>query len=282
MRNNGQRKSSHSEQKQRTLRSFPMSVGRGIFRIPRGKGGLILLALVIVASFYQSNISDFFAKKVASTGLTETQVSSPAGIISPDNEAAEFTTTLIATLEETWQTLFQAQGLSYQPPKITLYREPVASACYHDKLAIGTFYCPQDNTVYVSLTLYDDMRKVFGAGGDFTQGYVIAHAFGHHVQQQLNPETRVTVSPEHELQADCFAGLWGNRMAEQQILSAGDLQQALNVTQVISKEQNPLQQNTILPEAFTYGSLEQRYQWFNRGFISGELEQCLNFDSTAI
>jgi len=163
-----------------------------------------------------------------------------------------------------------------------VYHEPVRSACHSDKLAIGTFYCPDDDTVYVSLTLYDDMKKVLGAGGDFTQGYVIAHAFGHHIQQQLKLESDAKVSPEQELQADCFAGLWGHRMAEQQILSAGDLQQALNVAQAIDEEKNQLHSGIILPEDFTYSHLAQRYQWFNRGFVSGELEQCLNFDPAAI
>ena len=282
MGNHGQRNGNNPEKKLRTVHRSPTSFGRGIFRIPRGKGGIILLVVVIVASYCQGRISDFFTKKSASPNVVAAPVTLKEHIVSPDNDATEFTTTLIATLDETWQTLFQTKGLPYQPPHIVIYREPVHTPCHNDKLAIGTFYCPQDNSVYVSLTLYDGMKKTLGAGGDFTLGYVIAHAFGHHIQQQLKLETGASTSPEHELQADCFAGLWGHRMAEQQILSSGDLQQALNVARIIDEEQRLRPQGTILPETFSYAHLDKRYQWFNRGFVSGELQQCLHFDDIAM
>lgn len=280
MRERGQHNRSNAEQKLRPTGRSIGRAGRGIFRLPRGKGGLILLVIVMATSYYQSTISNFFTSNSAS----ETQTVPHESVVSPDSEATEFTTTIMATLEETWQTLFQHQGLHYQIPKLIMYRDPISSACDSSNLAIGTFYCPQDDTLYVSLTLYDDMKNVLGAGGDFTQGYVIAHAVGHHIQTLLglndhpqDPVTRIgNSSSEQELQADCFAGLWGHRMAEQQILSAGDQQQALNVAEAINEEQRQLHSGLVMPEDFSYATLEQRYQRFNRGFVTGELEQCLN------
>lgn len=282
MGNHGQHKNGHPEKKMQTVSPGRTSIGRGIFRIPRGRGGLILLVVVIVASYYQHPISAFFTGGSVPVKVAEAPVVPLERRGAVGNDATEFNASIVTTLEDTWQTLFHTQGLRYHPPHIVMYRKPVDSLCHHGHLAIGTFYCPQDDSVYISLTQYDAMRKQLGAGGDFTQGYMIAHAFGHHVQRLLKLESPGRVSSEHEFQADCLAGLWGHRMAEQQILSAGDLQQALNVAQVIDEEQSQLHQGMVLPENFLYGDLEQRHQWFNHGFVSGELEQCLHSDVVAI
>jgi len=281
MRQQGQHKNSNPEAKQRTTDSSAMRTGGGIFRIPRGKGFIVLLVIVVLASYYQSALIGFFAKKT----VAEAPAVSYERVVSPDSEALEFTTMIMATLEETWQVLFKNQGLKYQSPTLVTYRDTVSSACSGDNRAIGTFYCPQDNTVYVSLTLYHNMQRTLGAGRDFTHGYMIAHAVGHHIQTRLKLEVPLQISslsPEQELQADCFAGLWGHRMAEQQILSAGDMQPAMNVAQVIEVEKSRLHAGLAMPENFAYGNLEQRYQEFNRGFVSGELEQCLNPDSVSV
>lgn len=280
MRQQEQHKNSQPEQKLRTTGQSARRSGGGIFRIPRGKGFFVLLVIVILASYYQSAIVGFFTTKT----VVQTPVISEERVVSPASEETEFTTMIMATLDETWQRLFERRGLKYQPPRFVTYRSTVSHACADKSHAIGTFYCPQDNTVYVSLTQYDDMQSVLGAGGDFTQGYVMAHAVGHHVQKLLLldvPENISSLAPEQELQADCFAGLWGHSMAEQQILSAGDIQPAINVAQIADEEKRTLAPGTVMPENFAYGTLQQRYQAFNRGFVSGELEQCLNPDSVS-
>ncbi|WP_299998019.1 neutral zinc metallopeptidase [uncultured Cedecea sp.] len=279
MRQQEQPKNNHPEPKRRTTGSSAMRSGGGIFRLPRGKGFFILLMMVILASYYQSAILDFFTKKttVQTSAIPDEQAVLPA------NEATEFTSMVVVTLDETWQTLFERRGLKYQPPRFVTYRDTVSQTCNGKNPASGTFYCSQDNTVYVSLTLYDNMQNVLGAGGDFTQGYVMAHAVGHHVQKLLVPgrsDNLPSVSPEQELQADCLAGLWGHRMAEQQILSSGDIETAINIAQVINKEQSQLSPGAVMPENFTYGTLQQRYQAFNQGFVNGSPEQCLSSDFT--
>lgn len=278
MRKFGQPKNSHPQQRLHTTGQSAPRTGGGIFRIPRGKGFFVLLVIVILVSYYQSVISGFFTKKTA--------VATPAiayeNVVSPASEATEFTAMIMATLDETWQTLFESRGLKYQQPRLMAYRDTVSHACGGKSDAIGTFYCPQDNTIYVSLTLYDEMQIALGAGGDFTQGYLMAHAVGHHVQKLLEPGVfapMLKLSAEQELQADCFAGLWGHRMAEQQILSTGDIQPAMNVAQVIDEQQRQLSQGNVMPESFAYSTLLQRYQAFNRGFVSGDLDQCLNPNS---
>ncbi|MCS3431857.1 neutral zinc metallopeptidase [Klebsiella sp. BIGb0407] len=280
MRKLGQPENSHPEQELRTPGQPAMRTGRGIFRIPRGKGFFILLVIVILVSYYQSAIIGLFANKK----VVEKPAISYDKVVSPAGEDAEFTGMIMTTLDETWQALFERRGLKYQSPELVTYRDTVSNACGDKRQAIGTFYCPQDDTIYVSLTLYDDMQSALGAGGDFTQGYMMAHAVGHHVQKLLEPGVSATasgLSTEQELQADCFAGLWGHRMAEQQILSAGDIQPAMNVSQAIDEQQRQLSPDRVMPENFTYSTLGQRYQAFNRGFVSGELEQCLSPDSAS-
>lgn len=272
MRQRGEHNNSHPKPKLRTTSRPAMCSGGGIFRIPRGKGFFVLLIIVILVSYYQSTIVDLFSPKKS----PELPAVSYARVVSPANESTEFITTVIATLDETWQRLFEHRGMKYQPPRYVTYRDTVSDVCGDKAQAIGTFYCPQEDTVYVSLTLYDDLQKVLGAGGDFTQGYVMAHAVGHHVQKQL--ALGMIEKTQQELQADCLAGLWGYRMAEQQILSAGDIQPALNIAQVIDEEQRQLSPTTRMPENFAYSTLQQRYQAFNQGFVAGELEQCLNVD----
>lgn len=276
-----QHKNSHPEQKPRATGSSAMRSGGSIFRITWGKVFFVLLVMVILVSYYQSASLDFFTKKTA----VQTSAVPAERVVSPVIDVTEFTTMIMATFDKTWQTFFERRGLKYQPPKLITYRGTVSSVCSGENKAIGTFYCPQDNTVYVSLSLYDEMQIILGARGDFTQGYMMAHAVGHHIQQLLGLNVAadmLNLSPEQELQADCFAGLLGYRMAEQQILSAGDVQPAMDVTEIIDKEKRQLHHGIVMPESFSYGNLEQRYQGLNRGFVSGELEQCLNPDAVTV
>ena len=159
---------------------------------------------------------------------------------------------------------------------------------------MGPFYCPADSTVYIDLSFYDEMKGKLGADGDFAQGYVIAHEVGHHVQKLLGIEPKVRqlqqgasqaegnrLSVKMELQADCFAGVWGNSMQKQEVLDAGDLQEALNAAEAIGDDRLQQQgQGRVVPDSFTHGTSEQRYTWFKRGFDSGDPSQCNTFGNT--
>ena len=156
---------------------------------------------------------------------------------------------------------------------------------------MGPFYCPADSTVYIDLSFYDEMRNKLGAGGDFAQGYVIAHEVGHHVQKLLGIESKVRelqqnasqaeanrLSVKMELQADCFAGVWGYNMQKQDYMETGDLQEALNAAEAIGDDRLQQQsQGRVVPDSFTHGTSQQRYTWFKRGFDSGDPAQCNTF-----
>ena len=182
-------------------------------------------------------------------------------------------------------------GRTYQPPKLVMYRGATRTGCGTGQAVMGPFYCPADSTVYIDLSFYDDMKSKLGADGDFAQGYVIAHEVGHHVQKLLGIEPKVRqmqqnasqaevnhLSVRMELQADCFAGVWGHSMQQQGVLETGDLEEALNAAQAIGDDRLQQQsQGRVVPDSFTHGTSEQRYSWFKRGFDSGNPSQCNTF-----
>ncbi len=204
----------------------------------------------------------------------------------------KFTSVILATTEDTWGQLFQKNGARLSAAK-------TGDVPWYDAHRLwcgsvrdgGRFYCPADGTVYIDLSFYDDMKNKLGADGDFAQGYVIAHEVGHHVQKLLGIEPKVRqlqqnasqtevnrLSVRMELQADCFAGVWGHSMQQQGVLEAGDLEEALNAAQAIGDDRLQQQgQGRVVPDSFTHGTSEQRYSWFKRGFDSGDPAQCNTF-----
>jgi predicted metalloprotease len=215
--------------------------------------------------------------------------------ISPnEDEAAKFTSVILATTEDTWSQLFEKMGRTYQQPKLVMYRGATRTGCGTGQSVMGPFYCPADGTVYIDLSFYDDMKRKLGADGDFAQGYVIAHEVGHHVQKLLGIEPKVRqlqqnasqaevnrLSVKMELQADCFAGVWGHSMQQQGVLESGDLEEALNAAQAIGDDRLQQQsQGRVVPDSFTHGTSQQRYSWFKRGFDSGDPAQCNTFGKT--
>lgn len=264
--------------------------GGGGFRLPGGKGGIILLIVVVVASYYGVDLTSMLG------GQPVPQQQSTQRSISPnDDEAAKFTRVILATTEDSWGEVFQKMGRTYQPPKMVMYRGSTRTGCGTGQSIMGPFYCPADSTVYIDLSFYDEMKSKLGADGDFAQGYVIAHEVGHHVQKLLGIEPKVRqlqqgvsqaegnrLSVKMELQADCFAGVWGNSMQKQEVLDAGDLQEALNAAEAIGDDKLQQQsQGRVVPDSFTHGTSEQRYTWFKRGFDSGDPAQCNTFGNTA-
>ena len=226
------------------------------------------------------------------TGEPVSQQQTTQRSISPqDEEAAKFTKVILADTEDTWDAIFKDMGRQYPQPKLVMYRGATRTACGTGQSVMGPFYCPADSTVYIDLSFYDEMRNKLGAGGDFAQGYVIAHEVGHHVQKLLGIESKVRqlqqnasqaeanrLSVKMELQADCFAGVWGYNMQKQDYMETGDLQEALNAAEAIGDDRLQQQsQGRVVPDSFTHGTSQQRYTWFKRGFDSGDPAQCNTF-----
>ncbi|BCG08474.1 neutral zinc metallopeptidase [Buttiauxella agrestis] len=289
MRWQGRRESDNVEDRRNNSSGPSFGGGGGGFRLPGGKGGIILLIVVVVASYYGVDLTSMLG------GQPVPQQQSAQRSISPnDDEAAKFTSVILATTEDTWGQIFQKMGRTYQQPKLVMYRGATRTGCGTGQSVMGPFYCPADSTVYIDLSFYDDMKSKLGADGDFAQGYVIAHEVGHHVQKLLGIEPKVRqlqqsasqtegnrLSVKMELQADCFAGVWGNSMQKQEVLDAGDLQEALNAAEAIGDDRLQQQgQGRVVPDSFTHGTSEQRYTWFKRGFDSGDPAQCNTFGNT--
>lgn len=209
-----------------------------------------------------------------------------------DQELADFVSVVLADTESTWQLEFQKLGLTYQEPKLVLFRNAVNSACGYAQSAMGPFYCPGDKKLYIDLAFYEDMKNKLGAPGDFAQAYVIAHEVGHHVQNLLGTSTQVAqaqqqsskeqanqLSVKLELQADCYAGIWGYYAdSERQMLEEGDIEEALNAASAIGDDKLQQQAGGVVrPESFTHGTSKQRVAWFKRGFEQGKVEACNTF-----
>ena len=213
-----------------------------------------------------------------------------------DRQAA-FVSTVLADTEDVWREQFKAQGQAYQDPKLVLFRGTTPTACGRGEVAMGPFYCPGDQKVYIDLAFYDTLRNRLGAPGDFAQAYVVAHEVGHHVQNLLGITGKVdaqrgkiseakmnALSVRVELQADCLAGVWafqGNRL--KQMLEQGDVEEALNAASQIGDDK--LQQQslgTVRPESFTHGSSAQRVSWFKRGMAAGRMADCNTFDNRSL
>ena len=217
----------------------------------------------------------------------------------PENDPMrEFVSVVLGTTEDTWNTLFEDQGLRYEEPQLVLFSDAVESACGFAQSAVGPFYCPLDRKVYLDLSFFRDLQNRFQAPGDFAQAYVIAHEVGHHVQTLLGISDRVrqqqartgkaeanALSVRQELQADCFAGIWAQTIDDQAqvALESGDLEEALNAASAIGDDRLQRQaQGYVVPESFTHGSSEQRARWFRRGLEASDLQACDTFGASRL
>ena len=207
---------------------------------------------------------------------------------------ARFVATVLADTEDAWREIFRQAGGTYQEPKLVLFRGAFPTACGMGDAAMGPFYCPGDQKVYIDLEFYDTLRSKLGAPGDFAQAYVIAHEVGHHVQNLLGLTQKVDAARQRssaeegnalsvrlELQADCFAGVWANlSQRSKQWLDKGDIEEALNAAAQIGDDTlQRRSQGRVVPESFTHGSSEQRMRWFQRGLQSGQIAQCDTFQT---
>ena len=267
--------------------------GGGSFRLGGlpigGKTGVILLLVVVAAGFFGYDLTPML------TGLSggDAAITSGGGRSIPDadDELGRFTSVALRTTEDAWSEIFRRAGREYAPATLVLYTDATQTACGYGQSAMGPFYCPADHKVYIDLAFYRDMERKLGGGGDFALGYVLAHEIGHHVQNQLGISQRMRemqrgasqaeanrLSVKLELQADCFAGVWGARVASEGILEPGDLQEALNTASAIGDDRLQRQAyGRVAPDSFTHGTSRQRYEWFRRGFDSGDPGQCNTF-----
>ncbi|WP_400215857.1 neutral zinc metallopeptidase [Escherichia coli] len=239
MRWQGRRESDNVEDRRNS--SGGPSMGGPGFRLPSGKGGLILLLVVLVAGYYGVDLTGLM------TGQPVSQQQSTRSISPNEDEAAKFTSVILATTEDTWGQQFEKMGKTYQQPKLVMYRGMTRTGCGAGQSIMGPFYCPADGTVYIDLSFYDDMKDKLGADGDFAQGYVIAHEVGHHVQKLLGIEPKV-----RQLQQNATQAIGDDRLQQQS-------------------------QGRVVPDSFTHGTSQQRYSWFKRGFDSGDPAQCNTF-----
>ena len=262
--------------------------GGGIGRGGVGIGGIVL-ALVI--SYFTGINPMTLLGIMEQTPLARHEA--PVAHKPPANdETAQFVSKVLASTEDTWHAAFKANGQRYQEPKLVLFSGVTPTACGTGQSAMGPFYCPGDQKVYIDLSFFNDLKRRFNAPGEFAQAYVVAHEVGHHVQNLLGIADKVhqarqrvsereanALSVRMELQADCLAGVWGKRTdTMKQVLEPGDLEAALTAASAIGDDRLQQQaQGRIVPESFTHGSSEQRVRWFKRGFETGDMNQCNTF-----
>ncbi len=249
-----------------------------------GLGGLLLL--LALSYFFGQDLLTPFLQQAPPTP-TETAPGGPPLDSSPEEEErVAFVSFVIDDLQETWRGILP----DYQGTRLVLFRGAIQSGCGFAQSAMGPFYCPLDEKVYIDLGFYEELRRRFGAPGDFAQAYVIAHEVGHHVQKRLGIEQQVrqaqraqpgaanALSVRMELQADCLAGVWGHSTGQREILERGDVEEGLNAAAAIGDDR--IQEQTtgqVQPEGFTHGSSEQRVYWFRRGLESGDPNDCDTF-----
>jgi uncharacterized protein len=224
----------------------------------------------------------------------QVQQQSPAHRPPADDRMAAFVSTVLADTEDVWKDLFAKAGSTYQEPRMVLYRGTTQTACGQGQAAMGPFYCPGDQKVYIDLGFYETLKNRLGAPGDFAQAYVIAHEVGHHVQNLLGISEKVeqkrgrvsrveynALSVKLELQADCFAGVWANHaQSARQILEQGDVEEAMNAAAKIGDD--ALQRSgggAVVPDSFTHGTSAQRQRWFDAGLKSGSTKACDTFSA---
>jgi len=260
-------------------------VGGGI-----GVGGIVVAVIAYFLGFDPGTALNV-AQQVSAPRQAQ---QAPRG--APADEMGQFVARVLGSTEDVWARIFQQSGEQYRPPTLVLYDGMTRSACGTGQAAMGPFYCPNDEKLYVDLSFYRDLKNRFHAPGDFAQAYVIAHEVGHHVQKLTgnfrrleNAQGRVSqseynrISVRMELQADCYAGVWGHYAGTMKQLQTGDLEEALNAATAIGDDRLQQQsQGRVVPESFTHGTSAQRVRWFKRGFDSGRPKDCDTFSAAAL
>ena len=280
----GNRESDNVEDARSGGGGLPFGGGRGIGL------GTVVLALVVGWIF---GINPFTVLSLLGGGGQPDPVQqAPAPRLRADDQMTRFVSTVLADTEDVWREQFKEMGDTYREPKLRLFRGSEPTACGWGEAAMGPFYCPGDQKVYIDLSFYETLRTRLGAPGDFAQAYVIAHEVGHHVQNLMGITEKVdrargrvstaqqnALSVRLELQADCLAGVWAHHAeAARHILEEGDIEEALNAASRIGDDAlQRKSQGTVQPETFTHGTSAQRVAWFKRGLSTGSMGQCDTF-----
>ena len=303
MRWRGKRKSSNVEDRRSMRVSGRSSMGsKGgmlnllpmVFKFLGFKGTAILIVCVGAYGLFTGNLGSMLAVLGLQQGTTTSVSTEPLRETAEEKELVDFVSVILADTEETWSTLFQQKGKTYQEPRLVLFRDAVESACGMAQSAVGPFYCPGDQQVYIDLGFFDQLKNRFKAPGDFAQAYVIAHEVGHHIQTLLGISSSVhaarkklskvegnKLSVQQELQADCLAGVWANHADRaRQLLEAGDVEEGLRAASAIGDDTLQKQsRGYVSPDSFTHGSSAQRVKWFKIGLASGDMNSCDTFSN---
>jgi uncharacterized protein len=270
--------------------------GGGGFRLGGGRGiGLGTVAIALVAGWIFGinplTVLGLLGGGEAPVGQVQ---QAPATKPPAQDKMAQFVSTVLADTEDVWRAQFKQLGATYREPKLRLFRGAEPTACGTGQSAMGPFYCPGDEKVYIDLGFYETMRTRLGSPGDFAQAYVIAHEVGHHVQNLMGITAKIdgmrgrvseaqqnALSVRLELQADCFAGIWAHdAQSARQILEQGDLEEAMNAASQIGDDTlQRKSQGQVMPETFTHGSSAQRVKWFKVGLQGGSVSQCNTFEA---
>jgi predicted metalloprotease len=296
MRWKGGRRSSNIEDRRGQSAGIGGGSGSGLLgfipMLVRSKTGRIILVIGVVV-FFGGRMMGIDLLPMLLGGGGSVAPSQPRELTAQEKEMGDFVSTVLADTEDTWKPIFREQGGTYREPTLVLFSNRVNSACGMASAAVGPFYCPGDQKLYIDLSFFSDLAQRHGAPGDFAQAYVIAHEVGHHVQTLIGVSKKVrqagqgkskaevnALSVKQELQADCFAGLWGHAAnTDRQMLDPGDLEEALTAATAIGDDR--LQKESgrgVVPDSFTHGTSAQRVKWFRKGFETGDIAVCDTFN----
>lgn len=267
-------------------------IGRGGLAIGGGLGTLLIAVLALIFGVNPQQLLN--GGGTADNPSPATQTGRAPGV--QQDEETRFVRRVLASTEDVWGDVFRQGGHSYRQPTLVLFETQTDTACGTGSAAVGPFYCPGDERVYIDLSFYDELRRRFQAPGDFAQAYVIAHEVGHHVQNLLGTSDRVTalqnraggaqanqLSVRLELQADCYAGVWGYYAQRRGQLEPGDVDEALRAASAIGDDRLQMQsRGYVVPDSFTHGTSEQRVRWFRQGFDTGDLRRCDTFNARGL
>jgi len=265
-----------------------------LFRFLGFKGSAVAVLAIAAFSYFGGGL-DGLGSLLGGAGMQSSMSPQKTKTVqqsAEEKELVKFVATVLADTEDSWHTIFKAQGKTYKEPRLVLFRGATQSACGQGQAAMGPFYCPADQKVYIDLSFYNDLKNRYKAPGDFAQAYVLAHEVGHHVQTLMGISGKVRkakqglskigankLSVRQELQADCFAGIWAHHAKRSRdLLEQGDVEEALTAASAIGDDRLQQQaQGRITPDSFTHGSSAQRIQWFKTGLTEGSLASCNTF-----
>ena len=261
--------------------------GGGGLRLPGGRLGLGMVVVLVVGSLiFKRNLFTLLDQSALGGGAASGPVQSSA----QEDSLVRFVGVVLDSVQADWARVLPAAGTPYRPAKLVLFRGAVSSACGDAQSAMGPFYCPGDEKVYIDLGFYQELRDRFGAPGDFAQAYVLAHELGHHIQKLLGTEAKVrslqrgspdeqnALSVRLELQADCYAGIWAHEADREGMLEGGDIEEGIGAAAAVGDDRLQREAGQAVdPEGFTHGTSAQRTEWFRRGFEHGDIRSCDTF-----